>query len=298
MGIQRFVNSFRQPGEAYSPCPFWFLNDALRPEELRRQLEDFKAKGVYSVVAHPRIGIPEDMPYLSDAYMDSIACIVETACELNMRVVLYDEGMYPSGCAHGEVVYQNPDFASRALYLTADKEEEGQLLWQFEDGMRLVARLSRGTIRGIHFGEDDGERGAPPSADILNPEATALFIRLTHDRHYERLKEHFGRTIIGFFTDEPCPQGRNARGGQPWTPGFEQTLMAHGVPLPALRGLFEGQEDQHCLSYRRLIRERLNSAYYAQLSDWCARHGIALMGTRSRATTSTSNASFRFRDRI
>ena len=61
------------------------------------------------------------------------------------------------------------------------------MIAELESGRKIVYGFTGGTIRGIHFGEDDGEAGAPKSADILNPDAVDEFIRLTHDRYYENL---------------------------------------------------------------------------------------------------------------
>ncbi len=277
MDIVRFVEILAAPPAEFTPIPFWFLNDALDPDTLRAQLEDFKQKGVDGVVLHPRIGVPRDLEYLSDAYFEVVTHIVRTAAALEMKIVLYDEAMYPSGSAHGLVARENPAYASVGLTLTRDASG-GKVLAALEDGSFIVQKPCGGTIRGIHFGEDDGQPDAPPSADILHPDAVDTFLRLTHDAYYARLKEHFGSTVIGFFTDEPCVLGRGAQGFFEWTDGLECDLEAAGGHLPALRALFDGEENDTVRLYRRLIRARLGEVYYQKLSDWCASHGIALMG--------------------
>ena len=84
-------------------------------------------------------------------------------------------------------------------------------------------RSCGGTIRGVHFGEDDGEVNAPKSADLLCPKAVARFIELTHEAYYRIGAEFFGSTVIGFFTDEPSILGRNApRGMMPWSQDFDR----------------------------------------------------------------------------
>ena len=202
-----------------------------------------------AIVLHPRIGIPEDIPYLSETYFQAVRFIVKSADSLGMKIVLYDEGMYPSGSAHGMVVAENPDYASKGITLS-DKPEGGEVITEFSDGKYLVYGFTGGTIRGIHFGEDDGEAGAPKSADILNPYAVDAFIRLTHDRYYEELKEYFGNTVVAFFTDEPCALGRNAAAYREWVPGLERELSEGGGSLPELEGLFtgEGKPDDGALS--------------------------------------------------
>ncbi len=322
-GLTLLLHALHEPPEEFSPIPFWFINDELHKEELTRQLIDFKEKGVNGVVVHPRIGIPKSIPYLSDIYFDFIHHIVETAASLNMKIVLYDEAMYPSGTAHGEVVKANPAFASIGLCLmdrdtaagcnliyqnpadkgmigkdmadknvvgkdvadkimacrsTAGSTDNHKVIAHFSDGSMLVQKHCGGTIRGIHFGEDDGEPNAPPSADILNPEAVRLFIRLTHDQYYEHLKDYFGSTIIGFFTDEPGVLGRNAQGYAEWTDGLEAEILAAGGDLQELRALFEKKENATTRIYKQVVTKRLCTSYYQQLSDWCTAHGIALMG--------------------
>lgn len=265
------------PGREYTPFPFWFLNDKLEQAEICRQLQDFAAHGVYGVVLHPRIGLPQEMEYLSDSFFQAIEWAVREAERLGMQVILYDEGMYPSGSACGQVVAANPAFASRGIDLVPQLEAGDQVLASTPEGV-LVSRFTKGTIRGIHFGEDDGEPHAPPSTDLLNPEAVELFIHLTHDAYYRRLKRWFGSTIIAFFTDEPSIMGRNPRTPFAWTPGFEKEFTAAGGTLADLAALFQGEENPSTRLYHQMILEKEGSVYYRRLSEWCANHSIALVG--------------------
>lgn len=276
-----FLNNILFPSEEFTPIPFWFFNDEPEEEKIRAQLKDYVDKGVNGLVLHPRIGVPESLPYLSEEYFKVIRFIVKTAAELEMRIVLYDEGMYPSGSAHGLVVKSNPDCASKGICLRKQEEavpEEGKIITTFSDGTRLVYCFTHGTIRGIHFGEDDGEAGAPASADILNPAAVEEFIRLTHDAYYRELEEYFGNTIIAFFTDEPCALGRNAHGFREWVPGLELELEAVGGSLEELKGLFRGEKNNTTELYHKLIKKHLREIFYARLSKWCEQHHIMLMG--------------------
>lgn len=275
--IEGFIDDILSPKAEFTPIPFWFLNDHLEPAELKAQLQDFKEKGVDAVVVHPRIGIPQELEFLSEEYFSIIRFIVETAASLQMKIVLYDEGMYPSGSAKGKVVAANPNFASLGLALTTDPLE-GKIIAIIGRGNYLVEKKSGGTIRGIHFGEDDGEPNAPLAADILNGAAVDKFIELVHEQHYHYLKDYFGTVIIGFFTDEPCPLGRNTRNLFPWTTGLELEIKREGGELTELVGLFEKRKNKTIEIYERLIRSKLNDNYYKKLFDWCERHQIMLMG--------------------
>ena len=107
-----------KPSKEYTAIPFWFLNGDLTHTEIRRQLHDFYAHGIYGVVLHPRIGLSRRIGYLSPLFFRYLRTAIETAADLDMKIVLYDEGMYPSGSAGGQVVADHPDLASRGLALT------------------------------------------------------------------------------------------------------------------------------------------------------------------------------------
>lgn len=270
------------PPREFTPIPFWFLNDALTPEDLRRALKDFSDHGVFGVVLHPRIGLPERIRYLGQEYFRLIRTAVEAAAALDMTVVLYDEGMYPSGSASGQVVAGHPELASEGITLTGAPLPSDEVLAHTAAGF-LVARKSGGTMRGLHWDEDDGEPNAPRTADILNPEAVNRFLALTHEAYYRELKEYFGSTIIGFFTDEPSILGRNVQGLHPWTHGFAAVFTQAGGQLDGLAALFSGEENDDTALYRRLLLQRECEVYYGSLSRWCEAHGIALMGHPNRS---------------
>ncbi len=172
----------------------------------------------------------------------------------------------------------NASFASKGIRLLEEKPAHGEIITQFPDGKYLVYDYTQGTIRGIHFGEDDGEAGAPASADILNPEVVDCFIHLTHDCYYKALSEYFGNTIIAFFTDEPCALGRNAGQFREWLPGLEKEIMAAGGRIEDLEAIFNRKENDTAVIYHKLIKKHLRENFYAKLSCWCEEHGISLMG--------------------
>lgn len=276
---------FCDPPREYTLIPFWFLNDDLNKDELRRQLDDFAAHGVYGVVPHARMGLAEEFAFMSEPWLDMLQCIVEHAAKQDMKIILYDEGMYPSGSCAGQVVAANPLHATRALERRRRGEPTAgeELVYQDEKWMYVNTR-SMGKIRGVHYGMDDGEPGAPPSADILNPEAVASFLHLTHDKHYEVLGEHFGKTILAIFTDEPSVLGRGSkRGVKPWTWEFEKYLEDFlGYDFrPHLSALWEDdtpETSRYKKDFDRAVNARLEEVYYKQYSDWCDAHHIEMTG--------------------
>ena len=152
--------------------------------------------------------------------------------------------------------------------------------------MSVWHTASGGHIRGVFADEESGSLTAPAAGDILNPDAVACFLRLTHDRYYEHLKEFFGTTIIAMFTDEPQVMGRNPlrpANPMPFTPGLIEWLAERWGedPRPWLPALWVDCGPGTGAFRRRFkaaIQERLEEVFFAAQSRWCAEHGIALTG--------------------
>ncbi|HAS83073.1 MAG TPA: hypothetical protein DCS43_10480 [Verrucomicrobia bacterium] len=99
----------------FSQVPFWFWNDQLSETEIARQIDDFQAHGVHAFVIHPRSGLPRHLGWMSDVLLGYMRFAIEEAERRRMWIILYDEGMYPSGSSSGQVVAENPVYACRGL---------------------------------------------------------------------------------------------------------------------------------------------------------------------------------------
>lgn len=258
----RLPAGWRNPPREFSFCPFWFWNDELSETEIERQLADFQAHGVHAFVIHPRAGLPRSIGWLGERMIHYMRFAIERARARGMWVVLYDEGMYPSGSSSGQVVAKNPAFRTRGLFaIDLDAAKPGDTVHgvrlgadgspQLVPGQNLVATLRRKAnghrvavvdraaspghsfIRGLHFAEPDPPRRAdhrevpedlPPGGDILNPDAVACFIELVYQRYFDEFGKHFGKTVKAIFTDEPSLLAKGAEAGaRPGTTG----LLAH-----------------------------------------------------------------------
>lgn len=289
MKLDKTLQNFISPPEEFSPIPFWFWNDELDEDKIKNQILSLKEHSIDAFVIHPRIGLPDSIGYLSDEFMHYVSFAVKTAKENNMKVVLYDEGMYPSGSANGKVVQNNPEFANKCLIELKQSAASVVSAPPLKDTDVLIASLavkivdgtlrdskvinigdifsekdvklwsfthyimtfSGSTIRGIHFGEDDLEPCAPKAADLMNIEATKKFIRTTHDRYYEVLGEYFGDTIIAMFTDEPSPEGRfSLKNSIPWTDDF-LTYLKKEFPVEKLPLLWLKDDENYADAYRK-----------------------------------------------
>lgn len=295
---QEISKDFINPPREFSVMPFWFWNDTLKDEEIVRQIADFEAHGVYGFVIHPRIGLPENIKWLSPEMIHAMDVAISEASRRKMYVILYDEGMYPSGSSSGQVVARNPEHAARGFAKIDLKDGEEPSL---SAGMKLVSIINRpdgsrlaiieqpsqGIIRGLHYiNESKGplKEESPPAGDILNPAAVASFIDLVYERYAIEFGKYFGTTIIGIFTDEPSPLGRNSTRGV--IPGNANLLTQINKILgynfkPFLADLwYNDMPDSriHRIDYYRAINLCLDEIFYKRLGNWCMDHGISLMG--------------------
>lgn len=276
----------------FSLLPFWFWNDELDEKELIRQIDDFESHGVYGFVIHPRVGLPRNLSWMSDQLLHFYGIAIEHAARRDMTVVLYDEGMYPSGSSGGQVVAADPSLAVRCLAL-ADGDTKDHIVARIrrKDGstVTIVDRKCDSVIRGLHYiDETRGSEDLPPAGDILNPRTAAKVLELVYEPFYQRFGRHFGKTILGIFTDEPSPLGRpREKNVWPGTSGIiedvSRRLGYDFTPhLPALWFDDEPDATHHRDRYDWAIHRRLEETWYRPLSDWCAAHEVALMGHPDR----------------
>src|SRR5919199_2078571 len=96
------LTHFREPAREYGILPFWFLNGELEPDEMRRQLHEFRDKRMAGIILHGRYGL--EVPYLSSGYLERISQAVQEGTELGLQTWIYDEMNWPSGAADGKVL--------------------------------------------------------------------------------------------------------------------------------------------------------------------------------------------------
>ncbi len=168
LGLDRLRSEFLDPPKEYTQIPFWFWNDELTEEGIKTQIAMMEEKGVHGFVPHGRIGLSKKIGYMTDEWLRLLRVAVDEAARRGMTVYLYDEGMYPSGSAHGEVVKGRPDLASQGLRVIR-KEARGpdkQFSYdiKLEKTEKLVAAvlMKKGDKENTH--QIDSAKIIPPSA--------------------------------------------------------------------------------------------------------------------------------------
>lgn len=130
--------------------------------------------------------------------------------------------------------------------------------------------------------------------NLMSRESCKALIDAVYEPHYAHLKEYFGNTLAGFFSDEPelgnfAPYAEdNFLGtGQdlPWSAELEQELrLALGESwknsLPLLwKNDFDADETARVrLIYMDAVTRLAQKDFFYQMRNWCHAHGVEYIG--------------------
>lgn len=301
-GFDRLVREFQDPPHEFTLMPFWFWNDRLTKREIIRQIDDFEKHGVYGFTIHPRIGLPKETEWLGAEMIDMMRTALQEAQKRKMYVMLYDDGMYPSGSASGQVVAENPEYAARGFIKFELKKGEPLPktgpdakpvieIARSEGGRTIIYDMfSEGKIRGIHYAGPENVKNPredlPPAADLLNPKAVQCFIRLVYQRYYDEFKPYFNGTIVGIFTDEPSILGRGSKRGmvEGNLTGLKEVNKILGYDFTPYLPELWSKNSLKQKEFRQALEQVLEETYYGQISQWCRKHGVAFAGHPARSS--------------
>ena len=293
--------------------PWWTLNGRFTEEEARRQLDDFQDKLVTEFFLYPNFGL-ESPDFLTEAWFDFIAFLLKECASRGMRFWLYDELSWPSGASGGRLCRDFPQYRMRTMRRTEitlasgetwSPDTEKEYLWcgvfnadsktpeaistaaVYKNGAALPQRLVilEKTLVEDRFFCAMGTSGTwnqPGILDALNPEAVRAWMSFNYEPYRQRFADAFGKTIVGFFFDEPTMVSPFQTGDCPWTPGlFDAFREKYGYDCtPLLWTLFE--RNNNALQFRydfwRLVSTRFAEAFTGQLHEFCEANGLMLSG--------------------
>ena len=166
-----------------------------------------------------------------------------------------------------------------------DRIVDGILHWDVPDGWWRVFFLSATA--------DGGSDRHADHIDYLNPASTQLLIDGVYERIRARYPDEFGRTIAGFFSDEPGLYNDpdtfdfDSRLGTPmplpWNDAVHARLAERlgGDPLTALPLLWNaarGAERPVRYAFMDTVSSLYAESFAMRLGDWCRAHGVLHIG--------------------
>jgi len=164
--------------------------------------------------------------------------------------------------------------------------QDGRLTWNVPEGYWRIFSI----IESEHGGD-------PEKKDYMNPlvaESVRILIDTVHEAFYERYREHFGKTLAGFFSDEPGFYNDK----DTWD--FDSKPGKRGVTLPWSKEMYLLLERELGPDYRRhlpllwhqggdstssmryaymnLISKLYGENFTKQIGDWCRERGVEYIG--------------------
>lgn len=167
-----------------------------------------------------------------------------------------------------------------------DKLEGEMLYWDIPAG--------EWTIFVCYETEEGGEAATEGYLNPLVAESTDILIETVYQAHYQKFGEKFGKTILGFFSDEPRfgnTKGSDAAIGRkamplPWRPEMAHDFAEYlGVTpkevllkLPWLTKGTSDQAHQFRFLYMEFITTLFKENFSNRIGDWCRSHHVQYIG--------------------
>ncbi len=255
--------------------PFWSWNDKLEENEIRRQVNVMNDTNNGGFFMHARGGLQTE--YLGEEWYQMVAASIDEAKKLGMDAWAYDENGWPSGFADGKVPSRGLDWQQKQMTscILEDENVPEHLIGLYklsENGYEKTDKAEKGVL-AVYFIVNKYY------IDTFNPDTIKYFIEVTHEQYYKRFESEFGKTLKGFFTDEP--QFNNTL-HFPWSQVLEGEFVArYGYSLvhnlPALFGTYD-----NTLAIRydfwKMIGELFRSRFLKVIYDWCEEHNCMSTG--------------------
>lgn len=253
---------------------FWSINDELKLDNLKAQLNELKTAGLSGVVFHPRY-YPNKPEYLGTEYMRIVNELILYAKSIQMDFWIYDENGWPSGSANGKVLEQNPDFMSQWISILSADQYLGvdtEILFSFRLEDELVYRADSKKGELYHL-----IRITENAVSSLDSKAAQAFIEITHEGYKKSLSEEAFQYVAGFFSDEVHFPLRNQKEDSlnsiPWIDDLIDKYMAiyNEDIIPKLPLLFiDGDGYQRFRAeFWELLTDAISDAFYKPINQWC-----------------------------
>jgi len=284
---------------------FW-----LHGDDSRARLEQFVGKvaemgnGAFTTESRPHID------WLGEGWFRDVGICLEAAKRQNLKLWIFDEKWWPSQSVGGRVP---PRYAAKRLAaaavevtgpaaysatgyagaryigavagrLTADGAveaatlvdlapfiHEGRLEWTAPAGRWQVMKFSHEQAPGLGQGG-----GRELSVDGASRDCVEWYLQTVYQAHYDRFGADFGRTIAGFFYDEPETAGD-------WGTELDGVLAERGVDWKQAYTAWKFRlagEDQGAARYQyaEARAEAWGRTMYGGITRWCQSHGVRSIG--------------------
>ncbi len=284
---------------------FWLHGDETQAQlERNIQIVAEGGNGCFTAESRPH------NDWLGPKWYRDLKICLDAAKQHNLKMWIFDEAWWPSQMVGGKVPpqygtkyldadkqvvdgpkpvkaegYDGPQFVaaiagrlnsegkieSASLVDLGDRIYDGKLQWDAPEGKWSIMKFTWRHAGAV------GHQKAWISVDGASRDCVEWFINYVYQPHYDHFKDDFGKTIAGYFYDEPETQGD---WGTEVIPELKSRGVDWKVALVARKFELANPEEQIAAQYqyRDAFAEAWGRTLYGGMSAWCRAHGVKSIG--------------------
>ena len=313
--MQDIKNIYEGKYENYILPFFWQHGE--NEEILREYMKKIRESNIRAVCIESR----PHPDFAGEKWWADMDIIIDEAKKLDMKVWVLDDSHFPTGYANGLVKEKYPERGKKVLKhkkieLTGPQKSIGIYTFDPMDktakiyaviavsGNKYVDLTDKVENDVVYFDVEDGlwniylifeSRQTDVNKDYINiidRESVQVLIEAVYEPHYKRYKDDFGKTFVGFFSDEPGFS--NEKGNKsdsaigknmplPWNDEAEALIRErlgkeYKRYLPALWSDIGEETHKIRYIYMDIVTELYKKNFSEQLGNWCRERGVEYIG--------------------
>ena len=288
---------------------FWLRGEPL--DVIENEIRAMHGAGLRGFIVEAR-PFPD---YMGDFWWETLDLIMRTAEELGMKVIIFDDRLFPSGYAGGIIAEKHPEHL-KLLIEMKERDFSGKIHFRPNDFLtdgdkRILKAIALPMLPGGRFkcgGEIDipleesdlelssgnwkltvwvltrngGESHTHNYINVISAPAAKSYIDAIYVPHVERYRRYIGKTFIGFFNDEPRIANEATYYATLGTMKMHLPYIPE-IPLDKLPHLEFDSDDAIATGNARLeFMDFVSNAYgrnfSKQIGDYCRSNGLIYIG--------------------
>ena len=288
---------------------FWLRGEPL--DVIESEIRTMHSAGLRGFIVEAR-PFPD---YMGDFWWETLDLIMRTAEGFGMKVIIFDDRLFPSGYAGGIIAERHPELLKMLIEMK-ERDFSGKMHFTpdefLADGDKRIIKVIAIPMLPDGKFRNDGEREFPveegeidlPQGDwkltvwvltrnggechthnyinVISYSAAKSYIDAIYVPHVERYRKYIGKTFIGFFNDEP----RVANEGTYYAIlGKKKMHLPYlpEIPLDKLPHLEFDSDDATATGRARLefmdfVSRAYSSNFSGQIGDYCRANGLIYIG--------------------
>lgn len=309
--LSSLFEKISNPSATASIIHWWIFSDEMTESRINTELDYISNLGFKQVLI--AAGHNVSPKYLTNEWFEMVKFAVVQAKKRGIKVWIADEGTYPSGFAGETFNKKYPHKRMKAIVVEKEFIIEGNLCevephsgtigilakdmnqnkyfafekLEFSTGFLYLPYHSTWQIKVIssayrtsptrYVHHPTGAKDTTYSlCDYLDYEAVNLFISEIYEKYKAYMGEEFGKTIIGFFADEPD----YSISGIPYTDNiFDIFYNEKGYDIKKyILYFFKDQLDEEIkrvkADYWDVWSNIFTNTFFKQIYNWCEANGL------------------------